>query len=188
MNLIIIFIKEKSPEQKHTFSYDYNTIYNLIYSYILRLILNHPPINENSIEYFHECFKKLYLNMRIDDRLNNPKGVNDKSTIAKGLIDTIYLITVYDYLLLRHCHASLEKCYCTKIKLDHDITLKNIIRLVRKNNQETEFSINSYQKLLQIIYFSNKYLKQTNLFKNCERFMAQNIGVTFSYQNLFASI
>lgn len=177
------FFTEKSIKSKTGFSYDsmddniYRTMYNSIYSYLLNLILNHPPINNKTISLYSEVFDSLLPSHQI---LKNP-NIN-----ISGIVDTLYLISVHDYILLNSTNDKTEECAFLLFQLGSDeVYTKLTEHLVKEKN--TSYQIK--YKLLQIISFSSYYCKKSNLYKKLSKWIADaNANGDEEFKKLFIQL
>lgn len=167
------FLMDNPIKTKNNFTYDsmdctvHQTIYNSIYSYILNLLLNHPPSNTGSIKLYSEVFKNLDLGPKIWNA--------NESYNSKCLIDILYLISLHDYLLFNSLgnNMKLEKSILALFQLDKNDVQK---RLANQMYQDRNLTMPSVQKLLEIISFCNRYLKPNNFHKNLKKVISTEPG------------
>lgn len=181
--LLFEFIINGTLRQKQSDSNELILIYKSIYSIILNVILNHPPVNDSKIEYYSSCFDKLNLNNRIESAELNPKG----------MVDLVFLLTVHDFLLLSWKGVKemrlvnyRSKCLLKKLNYSRDLVFKKMIRQV---NADKNSSALTYHKLFQIIYFSNRYICKSKLLTQLETQIAGCSDVSnLTYQRVFTQL
>lgn len=135
---------------------NYNIIYSKVYLYLLNLILNYQYTDRDSGIFYKTLFEK---NLVLDFRTSN-------ITNLRGLIDTIYLISIHDFI---NSSSNLSDNFIFQnLKLSNGLLLKNISEKIIQSElirRETN------DKLVQILWFYKKIFKKCELYSDLKQLL-----------------